>query len=560
MDEQVDLLENQKTMSEYDVKLANARLEILQKQIALENARQNKNQMKLRRDTQGNYKYVYAADQDDVNQKQQDLLDSQFDAYEISKEGHSEAYDRGISLYQNYIEQRSALEMKYANDETKLMEELAKLNADYLRAAQANAEDLQDTYNGMIMSVEWMANTGTDAVRAMTEDVLDALSNKTQESLEAVGVPWSNAINTAISDFDRVQDAVNKTTKQGVDAAKEYTTAISGDNGVGAIVGKEFGQATDAIKQTTGATKELGAETQNLNKIMAAELGSIDKAKEKIEAYRKELEKTKNSASAVASKLSSVEDALAKQTRETNDWHAKYEAAQTTLKGIENGTLDQHGNSKNAGGGQAGRPNLSLNSIVHLKPGTEYWNDSYASEYSEGKRYPKAPYFGTGADKDYLITKVVSTDRAAPYLVEYYKDGQVWGGGWVNANQIIGFDTGGYTGDWGRNGKLAMLHEKELVLNKDDTQNILAAVDTLRYMISKTKQEALYNNTVEKVNNWKALSQRYEEEYLNPLKTNGVQQRLEITAEFPNVTVAEEIKQALLGLADSAMQYSYREV
>ena len=44
MDEQLALLENQKTMSEYDVKLANARLEILQKQIALENAQQNKNQ------------------------------------------------------------------------------------------------------------------------------------------------------------------------------------------------------------------------------------------------------------------------------------------------------------------------------------------------------------------------------------------------------------------------------------------------------------------------------------------------------------------------------------
>ena len=75
----VDQLANQVTMSEYDVKLANAKLEVLQKQIALENAQQNKNQMKLRRDTQGNYKYVYAADQDDVGEKQQDLLDSIYD-------------------------------------------------------------------------------------------------------------------------------------------------------------------------------------------------------------------------------------------------------------------------------------------------------------------------------------------------------------------------------------------------------------------------------------------------------------------------------------------------
>jgi hypothetical protein len=31
---------------------------------------------------------------------------------------------------------------------------------------------------------------------------------------------------------------------------------------------------------------------------------------------------------------------------------------------------------------------------------------------------------------------------------------------------LVGFDTGGYTGSWGSYGKLAMLHEKEMVLNK----------------------------------------------------------------------------------------------
>ena len=29
----------------------------------------------------------------------------------------------------------------------------------------------------------------------------------------------------------------------------------------------------------------------------------------------------------------------------------------------------------------------------------------------------------------------------------------------------IGFKTGGYTGTWGPEGKLAILHEKELILN-----------------------------------------------------------------------------------------------
>jgi hypothetical protein len=34
---------------------------------------------------------------------------------------------------------------------------------------------------------------------------------------------------------------------------------------------------------------------------------------------------------------------------------------------------------------------------------------------------------------------------------------------------MVKMDTGGYTGDWGPDGKIAMLHQKELVLNAEDT-------------------------------------------------------------------------------------------
>jgi hypothetical protein len=38
------------------------------------------------------------------------------------------------------------------------------------------------------------------------------------------------------------------------------------------------------------------------------------------------------------------------------------------------------------------------------------------------------------------------------------------------------FDTGGYTGDWGSDGRLAVVHEKELILNPGDTANFLSAI------------------------------------------------------------------------------------
>ena len=36
-------------------------------------------------------------------------------------------------------------------------------------------------------------------------------------------------------------------------------------------------------------------------------------------------------------------------------------------------------------------------------------------------------------------------------------------------NYSSSYATGGYTGDWGGDGKIAVLHEKELVLNQKDT-------------------------------------------------------------------------------------------
>jgi hypothetical protein len=50
--------------------------------------------------------------------------------------------------------------------------------------------------------------------------------------------------------------------------------------------------------------------------------------------------------------------------------------------------------------------------------------------------------------------------------------------------KIASLDTGGYTGSWGTDGKLAMLHQKELVLNPDDTTNFLASLEILREIMN----------------------------------------------------------------------------
>jgi hypothetical protein len=51
---------------------------------------------------------------------------------------------------------------------------------------------------------------------------------------------------------------------------------------------------------------------------------------------------------------------------------------------------------------------------------------------------------------------------------------------WVIGKNLVGMDTGGYTGEWDSSGRLAMLHQKEIVLNAHDTENFLAAVNIVR--------------------------------------------------------------------------------
>lgn len=69
-----------------------------------------------------------------------------------------------------------------------------------------------------------------------------------------------------------------------------------------------------------------------------------------------------------------------------------------------------------------------------------------------------------------LIDKLKEASNALNVVIAGNKTGK----------KVSSFDAGGYTGKWGSSGKLAMLHEQELVLNKSDTSNVLKIVELTR--------------------------------------------------------------------------------
>ena len=114
--------------------------------------------------------------------------------------------------------------------------------------------------------------------------------------------------------------------------------------------------------------------------------------------------------------------------------------------------------------------------------------------------------------------------------------------------KLVELDTGGYTGEWDSSGRLAMLHQKEIVLNASDTENFLSAIGIVR--------------DIAKIIDLQAASQQYAlmSALTMSTATNGqtLQQEVTITAEFPNVKDRNEIEEAFKSLVNHASQFANR--
>lgn len=67
MESELNTLRSMDKISQADLDRAELKYQIALAQLALEDAQQKKTQMRLRRDSQGNYSYQYTADEDAIN-------------------------------------------------------------------------------------------------------------------------------------------------------------------------------------------------------------------------------------------------------------------------------------------------------------------------------------------------------------------------------------------------------------------------------------------------------------------------------------------------------------
>ena len=93
MENELDILKGMDKLSQIDLNRAELKYQIALAQIALEDAQQQKNQMRLRRDTQGNYTYQYTADNEAIEEAKEELSKLYVDLYNFDREQYKSNLD-----------------------------------------------------------------------------------------------------------------------------------------------------------------------------------------------------------------------------------------------------------------------------------------------------------------------------------------------------------------------------------------------------------------------------------------------------------------------------------
>ena len=183
----------------------------------------------------------------------------------------------------------------------------------------------------------------------------------------------------------------------------------------------------------------------------------------------------------------------------------------------------------------ASKPSTSTNN-TNRKPGVgdivrSVPNTWYSDSYS-GAPIGKPSKWA----KEFKVTQH-REGRPRPYHIQGVNGGT--GSGWV---EWVGFKSGGYTGDWsktggldGIGGKAAILHQKEMVLNAQDTENMLKAVEMVRDYTD-------------------LLNKPLPTSSLNTSET--IEQTVNINADFSGVRNSSEIETAFENLVNKAIQYT----
>lgn len=588
-DREIEYLREKENLTQYDLDAAEARYQIALKEIALEEARENKNAMKLMRDTNGNWSYQYVADEDNIAEKQQELSDAMYKFYELSDKAYQENLESIQKLNQEYFDKAEEIatnELLTEQEKELKLEELRKwyLNQ-YQLLVSENEIIRQNLANGTVGVLNNLYNQDATNFENMTLQEQAALTqvkelgiasfaeleDKARQNIEGIGnsinivaeqnIPEMTSKTQELADTwgaddgasvkAQSLDALNsmiETSEQYQITSSEVAAAVKEDWGENGIAG--------AISNATQYVIDLEEATKNL----------CNDTKTNLATYKDNVDE-------ISTSWGNVKTAIEDSIKQLNELYKlqgnpppKVDVPDGTKEEGDGGGLIKIRDSVGGGGGGGKESDIPPDKKVESKNGDSFYLAGFIS--NGPTLYATSTGGHTGAQIGEIGTytyKKVDYGKGVkyPYYLDVYQGSKKVKSGYISESElntfktkagdriVSRFDTGGYTGEWGSDGRMAILHEKELVLNKEDTSNILAAVNGIRQFSSI--ESAISKGIASMIMNMTGMGMNVNYN-TNEAKGNQTKQVFNIQAEFPNANNVSEIREAILSLPGLASQ------
>lgn len=401
--------------------------------------------------------------------------------------------------------------------------------------------------------LNWLVKNGSEDTTTAAIGMLDTLYDKNGEIKDKTGQDWMDLANLIQNQvLPKITEAVTKADLELEDQAISLKDSMVGPSGALTKIGSGADDVANSMDRAAESTRALASATEDLFTALGADDGKLQAALKKLTEYEEQLRKTQETTSSLATQLGVANEVAAAKTAEANNYKTSLDRLRSGEDIIVNNEIvnaadyrrkqEEAKRAASGGGGGGGNGGLSrgrVEQVYNLINSGAVGNAPYrrgnlasrgfsGREINAGQELINRSY--SRADGGYGW----SYSRALEYVMSHY-------------------DTGGYTGTWtngigSSNGKVALLHQKELILNESDTKNILDAVSIIRNMSSIAQNSLSSMGKTSLINN---INSTY-----NPL----TEQRVDIQASFPNATDAEDIRQALIGLSDQAYQYAHKTI
>lgn len=279
LQKEIDQRRENNKLSQYDLDILNAKYEVMQAQMALEDAQNAKNKIQLTRDSQGNWNYQYTADQDQIAEAQQNLLDAENEWYNTAKQQVTDVTGEITSTWQECQDKVKEI----YSDMTLTDEERS-----------AKAQEIYRYYSEKIKSLE--------------EEKQIAIADMTEAGA-------TNLLHNAAINGDAISDLISE------DIQNVIENYQGGINGLLQLNGEQlkriFGENTKFVDlfENTYAT-DLGKMTVNAQNFEKALQEYLGKAEGNFKAYQDKVQETAKNTGTTLDELAKDTDVVSKSTEE----------------------------------------------------------------------------------------------------------------------------------------------------------------------------------------------------------------------------------------------------